>query len=167
MEFTHEKNGDLHWYDLLFMTSMSNKLNYARNMPYDWKQVSNGARGYLLVSMEGVPYWADAVGQIPFAIDVYRAFYRQYGNVQKARNGAIKLGYLFADGTPMNADNSNSYDNAMILRGVNWAEKRYYKPTVSDCFDEISIKNCGYKTLRVTDYPISNLSKDSGGKDIL
>ena len=62
VEFTHEKNGDLHWYDLLFMTSMSNKLNYARNMPYDWKQVSNGARGYLLVSMEGVPYWADAVG---------------------------------------------------------------------------------------------------------
>lgn len=47
---------------------------------------------------------------------------------------------LFADGTPMNADNSNSYDNAMILRGVNWAEKRYYKPTVSDYFDEISIK---------------------------
>ncbi|MCI5787188.1 MAG: hypothetical protein MR025_07050 [Helicobacter trogontum] len=58
-------------------------------------------------------------------------------------------------------------NNAMILRGVNWAEKRYYKPTVSDYFDEISIKNCGYKTLRVTDYPISNLSKDSGGKDIL
>ncbi|KPH51403.1 hypothetical protein HPU229254_07080, partial [Helicobacter pullorum] len=166
VEFAHENNGDLHWYDILFMTSMSNKLNYARNMPYDWKQSLKGARGFILVSMEGIPYWADAVGQIPYAIDVYRAFYRQYGNVQKARNGTIKLGYLFADGTPMNADNSNSYDNAMILRGINWAEKRYYKPTISDCFDEISIKNCGYKTLKVTDYPISNLSKDSNGKDI-
>ena len=166
VEFAHENNGDLHWYDILFMTSMSNKLNYARNMPYDWKQSPKGARGFILVSMEGIPYWADAVGQIPYAIDVYRAFYRQYGNVQKARNGTIKLGYLFADGTPMNADNSNSYDNAMILRGINWAEKRYYKPTISDCFDEISIKNCGYKTLKVTDYPISNLSKDSNGKDI-
>lgn len=166
VEFAHENNGDLHWYDILFMTSMSNKLNYARNMPYDWKQSPKGARGFILVSMEGIPYWADAVGQIPYAIDVYRAFYRQYGNVQKARNGTIKLGYLFADGTLMNADNSNSYDNAMILRGINWAEKRYYKPTISDCFDEISIKNCGYKTLKVTDYPISNLSKDSNGKDI-
>ena len=123
VEFAHENNGDLHWYDILFMTSMSNKLNYARNMPYDWKQSPKGARGFILVSMEGIPYWADAVGQIPYAIDVYRAFYRQYGNVQKARNGTIKLGYLFADGTPMNADNSNSYDNAMILRGINWAEK--------------------------------------------
>ena len=55
----------------------------------------------------------------------------------------------------------------MILRGINWAEKRYYKPTIMDCFDEISIKNCGYKTLKITDYPISNLSKDSSGKDIL
>lgn len=166
VEFAHENNGDLHWYDILFMTSMSNKLNYARNMPYDWKQSPKGARGFILISMEGIPYWADAVGQIPFAIDVYRAFYRQYGNVQKARNGTIKLGYLFANGTPMNADNSNSYDNAMILRGINWAEKRYYKPTISDCFDEISIKNCGYKTLKVADYQISNLSKDSNGKDI-
>ena len=140
VEFAHENNGDLHWYDILFMTSISNKLNYARNMPYDWKQSPKGARGFILVSMEGIPYWVD--------------------------NGTIKLGYLFADGTLMNADNSNSYDNAMILRGINWAEKRYYKPTISDCFDEISIKNCGYKTLKVTDYQISNLSKDSNGKDI-
>lgn len=104
--------------------------------------------------------------KIPYAIGVYRAFYRQYGNIQKARNATIKLGYLFANGMPTNLDGSNSYDNAMILRGVNWSEKRYYKPTITDCFDDISLKNCGYKTLKITDYSVSILSKDSNGKDI-
>jgi len=67
------------------------------------KQSPNGARGYILVSMEGIPYWA---------------------------------------------------------------EKRYYKPTISDCFNDFSIKNCGYKTLQINDYSISNLSRDSNEKNI-
>lgn len=66
----------------------------------------------------------------------------------------------------LDIDDSNSYDNAMILRGINWAGKRYYKPTINDCFNDFSIKNCGYKSLKITDYSISNLSKDSNGKNI-
>ena len=127
----------------------------------------NATKGYLLVSMEGIPYWADAVGQIPFAIDTYKMFYRQYGDKQKARNGVIKLGNIFADGSILNPDYSNSYDNAMILRGINWAEKRYYKPTMEDCFDEVSIKNCGYKTLKITNHSIDELAKVSNAKNII
>ncbi len=80
----------------------------------------NATKGYLLVSMEGIPYWADTVEQIPFVIDTYKMFYRQYGNKQKARNGVIKLGNIFADGTILNLDYSNSYDSAMILRRLQY-----------------------------------------------
>lgn len=120
------------WRDIVEFAEVDRmSISYGKWGSGNWKKVE--AKGYILVSMEGIPYWADAVGQIPYAIDVYRAFYRQYGDTQKARNGTIKLSYRFADGTLNNPDSSNSCDNAMILRGINWAEKRYYKPNIDDC----------------------------------
>ena len=92
----------------------------------NWKAVENGAKGYILVSMEGIPYWADAVGQLPFAIDIYRKRLSETKNKDLSRKFVIQKGYEYGNGLPfIGYDNSNSYDNAMILRGVNWAEKNF------------------------------------------
>ncbi|TLD80060.1 hypothetical protein [Helicobacter trogontum] len=47
-------------------------ISYRNDGSGDWKQSPNGANGYILASMRGIPYWADVVEQIPFAIGVYR-----------------------------------------------------------------------------------------------
>ena len=64
----------------------------------DWKKAENGAKGYRLVSMEGIPYWADAVGQLPYAINIYRGFLQLTHNKAKAKNATINMGYAFHRG---------------------------------------------------------------------
>ena len=141
VEFAHENNGDLHWYDILFMTSMSNKLNYARNMPYDWKQSPKGANGFILVSMEGIPYWADAVGQIPYAIGVYRNALQDISiSLGSAKQKVIDNKYDFYDGSVLKGllrkmgilsipqdELADNYDNKMVDRGLKFAQRKYMR----------------------------------------
>ena len=47
-------------------------ISYAKGLAGDWKASSKGGAGYLLVSIEGTPYWSDAIGQIPFAVDTFK-----------------------------------------------------------------------------------------------
>ena len=80
-----------------------------------------------MVEIEGVPYWTDAIGQIPFALNEYRNVFERSKNSEITAGETIDIGKKFGDGSLMNIifpspDNSNGYDNAMIVRAVNWAK---------------------------------------------
>ncbi|MCI7410299.1 MAG: hypothetical protein MSS67_01070, partial [Helicobacter bilis] len=126
----------------------------------DWKAVDNGAKGYILVSMEGIPYWADAVGQIPYAINAYKAFYSLTNNHTSAKNAVVNIGYIFSKGEEselwglrkyiqwnMNIDpklyeknpnppsDKDSYDNKMILRAIGYVYLSKYANNQSLALD--------------------------------
>ncbi len=101
------------------------KLMYAQHMCGDWKRVE--AAGYLLVTVDGAPYWADAIGQIPFAVNMYRDLLRSNGSVDKSIRMTMTAARRFGNGNVFDpvADNSNSYDNAVALRAAIWASNRF------------------------------------------
>ena len=84
----------------------------------------------MLATVNGYPYWTDAIGQIPFALNCYRDCLRFFDNHEYAALETIRLGKKFGSGSILQgifgiADSSNSYDNEMIKRAVDWAKKRY------------------------------------------
>ena len=95
----------------------------------DWKTSKWGADGYFLVTVDGRPYWSDAVGQVPFAINKFRDELLKTGDYSLSRERTIVAGQKYGNGNPLfpTADNSNSYDNAMIQRAVNWGTGAYYR----------------------------------------
>ncbi|TQR51988.1 hypothetical protein DMC01_12620 [Campylobacter troglodytis] len=127
----------------------------------DWKQAENGANKHILVSMEGIPYWADAVGQIPFAINCYKTFYEITKNHNYAKNATINIAYLFHNGSIDNVfdfltsdyvnvcglkpkiydeileppTDKNSYDNKMILRAIGYTYLSKYSNRESLALD--------------------------------
>lgn len=52
-------------------------LMFHRGMPGDWKKQKTGGDEYLLCLVEGAPYWTDALGQIPYAVDTFRLYWQQ------------------------------------------------------------------------------------------
>ncbi|MGL4708617.1 MAG: hypothetical protein ACRCWH_10425 [Aeromonas veronii] len=93
----------------------------------DWKQSKEGGSGFFLVMIEGEPYWADAVGQIPFAVDTYRLL--------QSVPGVVKVGIEWGPGEVMarikgDFDKSNKYDNYFVLRGALYAQKKYSYSTI-------------------------------------
>jgi RHS repeat-associated protein len=123
----------------------------------DWKADGKPGDGYRLVDVGGEPYWADAIGQIPFAVDKFTDELEATGSVAKARQATIETGQQFGDGTGLNSDKSNGYDNAMIRRAINWAAKRYKTVEGSGWFGD------DYD-LQKTKHSPSNLSKSSDEK---
>ncbi len=90
-----------------------------------------GAPGdaYLMVTVGGMPYWTDAIGQIPFAINKFKnELESTKGNVALARQITIEAGQQYGDGSIFGgkSDFTNSYDNAMIRRAINWGENYFY-----------------------------------------
>lgn len=88
----------------------------------DWKNSSAGGDGYLLVMVDGLPYWTDAIGQIPFAINTYRSFHNIHN--------VVKIGVEWGPGDIMsrikgNFDDTNKYDNYFVLRGALYASRKY------------------------------------------
>ncbi|WP_261887486.1 hypothetical protein [Vibrio aerogenes] len=89
----------------------------------DWKSASDGADGYILSLINDKPYWSDAVGQIPFAVDTYRS--------TRSIPEVIKTGHRFATGSLTdavfgnNADATNTWDNYFVLRGALFASKKF------------------------------------------
>ena len=80
-----------------------------------------------MVEIEGVPYWTDAIGQIPFALNEYRNVFERSKNSEISAGETIDIGKKFGDGSLMNIifpspDYSNGYDNAMIVRAENKAK---------------------------------------------
>jgi len=102
-------------------------ISYRSGGSGDWKYVEEGADGYFLVTVDGQPYWADAIGQIPFAVNSYKNKYSSTGNKAASSFETIALGRKYSEGKLFGnvLDNSNSYDNYFVLRGVKWASKRY------------------------------------------
>ncbi|MGA5656238.1 hypothetical protein [Rahnella contaminans] len=88
----------------------------------DWKGNPEGGNGYLMVLVADIPYWTDAVGQIPFAVDTYR--------MSKNIESTVRTGIKWATGKPLDAslgkiDHSNTYDNFFVLRGALYASEKY------------------------------------------
>ena len=100
---------------------------YLSGFPGDWKNSRKGADGFFLVTVNGFPYWSDAIGQIPFALDTFRSFLlASPSDSQKAAKKTLNAGQKYGDGRLNGfADFSNSYDNDMIKRAVWWAKQRY------------------------------------------
>jgi hypothetical protein len=97
-------------------------------MPGDWKSNSQGGDDYLMVMIDGQPYWTDAIGQIPFAVDTFRSLHDiKY---------VIQTGMEWADGTLSSAtDMTNRYDNFFLLRGALYASKKcIYTYSTSETF---------------------------------
>ncbi|PJG59529.1 hypothetical protein [Aeromonas cavernicola] len=108
----------------------------------DWKQSKEGGNGFFLVMIEGMPYWTDAVGQIPFAIDTYRLLH--------SVPGVVKVGIEWGPGEVMarvkgDFDNTNKYDNYFILRGALYAKRKYVYNTTPN-------SSGTYPAIRVTEH---------------
>nr|WP_105638240.1 hypothetical protein [Cronobacter dublinensis] len=115
------------WQDIIdFAETDRPSFSFASGMPGDWKVNPAGADGYLLVMIDGKPYWADAIGQIPFAVDTYRATH----SIEQT----LETGKRWADGTFTSAyDDSDTYDNFFVLRGALYASKRFtYRVVTND-----------------------------------
>ena len=128
------------WDDIInYADNHQNLLGYAVNGWWnDWKSNKHGADGYLLCTIDGKPYWSDAIGQIPFAVNAMR-FSEGLGSDysisnEQAINSVISLGQIFGSGLFGKRDKSNSYDNLMILRGALFGAQRFaiLRTTVDD-----------------------------------
>lgn len=102
-------------------------ISYRSGGSGDWKASENGGDGYILVTVGEFPYWGDAIGQIPFAVDLYTDNLEEGNSKENAIKKAIASGQKFGDGKIFGGseDHSNSYDNHMILRACLWSANRY------------------------------------------
>ena len=93
----------------------------------DWKSSKEGADGYIMVTVGGMPYWSDAIGQIPFAVDYYTDRIESHGDKLKAGEETIQKAREYGEGKLIGGktDTSNTYDNYFVLRGATWASYRY------------------------------------------
>jgi len=134
-------------------------LSYRSGGSGDWKADGKPGDGYLMVTVGGEPFWTDAIGQIPFSVNKFTDELEKTGNAKIARQKTIEAGQTFGDGNVIGgeSDNTNSYDNAMIKRAINWAEKRHKVIKGSGWFwDKYDLKKNNHSP--------SNLSKQSDEK---
>lgn len=123
-ELRHFSWGDIGNFAVVDRYSISYKSGWAG----DWK--ASIADGFLLVTVGGVPYWTDAIGQIPFAVDTYR-LHRVLPNItshDQAILATIETGRNHHTGNPIPTSNiplKGHYDEFMIARGAIWASKRF------------------------------------------
>jgi|GEM_PF-3150164 len=125
-----KENGIKHfsWGDIQSFSEVDRwMLSYGQGGSGDWKASEDGANGFFLVTVDGQPYWADAIGQIPFAVDAFTDYFAESGSAEKAIKQTLSLGMTHGDGDVLNpvGDFSNSYDNHFILSASIWASQRY------------------------------------------
>ena len=119
------------WDDIVSFSEIDRPMwSYHKGGDGDWKAKGKPGDGYLMVELDGVPYWTDAIGQIPYALNEYRNEFRKSKNSEFAAGRTLELGQQFGNGSLWNLlfpspDTSNSYDNAMIKRATDWAKNRY------------------------------------------
>jgi hypothetical protein len=103
-------------------------ISYASGWAGDWKKSEEGAAGFPLVEIGGKPYWSDAVGQIPFAVDTFRAKLEATKDKEKAVKATLAAAQHHPTGNIVPTWNpviSNQYDDYFVLRGALWASRRY------------------------------------------
>lgn len=119
-------------------------LEYKSGGSGDWKAQKEGADGYLMTTVDKKPYWADAVGQVPFAIDTYKNGLKFTENKETIKNSVKYIGGIAAQGGLINSairaitnnpDTTNSYDNHMIKKATNWAEKKYNRKNTDTLYN--------------------------------
>ena len=148
------------WQDIIDFAEIDRSmLSYRSHGSGDWKAEGKPANGYLLVEIEGIPYWADAIGQIPFALNDYRNYYKNSFDSEYAERNTIADGAQFANSSLWNLifpsyAYSNTYDNAMIKRAIAWAKHRYYKSVEHTYFLGIDFSN---RVMKKNDYPANNM----------
>ncbi|MEQ6120501.1 RHS repeat-associated core domain-containing protein [Reichenbachiella sp. MALMAid0571] len=112
------------WQDIVdFSEQTFGAPSFAQYGDADWKRAAEGADGHFLVTVNGKPYWADAIGQIPFGIWAYK----ETGSLKDV----ITLGFQFDNGSPLNVlkDNvemNNHFDIYWVIRAARYAHGRYY-----------------------------------------
>jgi RHS repeat-associated protein len=109
--------------------------SYGSGNSGDWKALKEGGDGNYLVTLDGKPYWADAIGQIPYAVGAFKHFKIQDGKVSNtAISETIETGMKHGDGCivcmPWDGEYTNTYDNYMVLRGAMWANEMYRVQTI-------------------------------------
>jgi len=95
-------------------------ISYRQGGSGDWKASEDGANGFLLVTVDKKPYWADAIGQIPFAVDKVTDEIEDKKSKTDAIKTTVQAGKKYGEGKLFGGktDNSNTYDNYFILRGA-------------------------------------------------
>ncbi len=97
-------------------------MSYSTGGSGDWKASEKGADGFLLVTVDEMPYWADAIGQIPFATDLVTDKIKDDKPKYTAIMETVEKGKAHGSGNLIGGgdgqDNSNRYDNYMLLRGA-------------------------------------------------
>ncbi|MGZ0784679.1 hypothetical protein ACXM5X_17125 [Pseudomonas saponiphila] len=97
-------------------------------LPGDWKKSDKGGDGYLLVLMQDQPYWTDGIGQIPYAVNTFRKYWRETRNKDLAIRKTGETGIRWGSGKfyePAETGPGDVYDNFMILRGALWASENF------------------------------------------
>ena len=89
---------------------------YRRGGAGDFKK----GKGFLC-TVDGIPYWTDVIGQIPFAINCYKDQLMNGKSHQKAAEITQTIGHLFANGSLGLDKTPNDADNWMIKRVCAWA----------------------------------------------
>ena len=129
---------------------------FFQNLRGDWKQSSDGADGYLLTFINGMPYWSDAVGQIPFSIFCYLNESDVSVDEEQKIKKTVDVGIKFGTGIPLDSpDKENTYDNYFVLRGAIWSSKKYKS---SMAYDTSSYQGTKMK-ISTTDHVADELSK--------
>ncbi len=100
---------------------------YAQGREGDWKASKYGANGYLMVTVDGYPYWADAVGQIPFAVNYFKKMYNETKDGTKSIKLTVAKAREYGEGKLVGGttDNSNAYDIYFVMRALNYAIREY------------------------------------------
>ncbi|HEY4206027.1 MAG TPA: RHS repeat-associated core domain-containing protein, partial [Puia sp.] len=112
------------WDDVAKFAEVNRSMwNYKQGWSGDWKKVQ--ADGYYMSTIDGYPYWSDAIGQIPFAVDYFTDVFK--GNSNDAIAETIEKGRAHGDGGAIfaTAENGNIYDIYFVLRGALYASHRY------------------------------------------
>lgn len=127
-------------------------ISFNKGLPGDWKANDEGGAGYLMVFVDGRPYWTDGVGQIPFSVDTFKMYYKELGSKSEAIIKTIETGMQYGSGDVVGStlDKTNEYDNFMVLRGALWASenhslhKEIHKVTVRGFVHERTTTNVTY-----------------------
>lgn len=122
-EYTKDAYKHFSWKDIdEFSSEERLPLAFQPGWPGDWKNSHVGGDKYLMVMVDDYPYWTDAVGQIPFAINTYRS--------SRSVKNVVRIGVEWGPGDLKSRvegkfDYTNTYDNYFVLRGALYASKKY------------------------------------------
>lgn len=103
-------------------------LSFYSGFPGDWKGRAKGGDDYLLVFLGGKPYWTDGIGQIPYAVNTFRTYWRESKQIDLAIRKTVETGIKWGDGKAFTGPDERPqdvYDNFIILRGSLWASENF------------------------------------------